>query len=61
MGIVRFNGREMRYNRIKEKERKFLLMAIFILVSAIVLFSVIWDSTENLRLKLKTEFEDGEW
>ena len=51
----------MRYNRIKEKERKFLLMAIFILVSAIVLFSVIWDSTENLRLKLKTEFEDGEW
>ena len=36
-------------------------MAIFILVSAIVLFSVIWDSTEEFRLKLKTELEDSEW
>lgn len=31
-------------------------MTLFVIVSAIVLFSVLWDSTEDFRRKLWREF-----
>ena len=51
-------GRGVRYNKaIKEKKRSFFVMTLFLIVSAIVLISVLWDSTEDIRKDLLKELD----
>lgn len=55
--IVLFMGRFLWYNECRKRKGN-KTMAFFVIVSAIVLLSVLWDSTEDFRRKLRRDLQE---
>ena len=53
--IVLFIGHKMRYNKDTKEKKETFLMTVFGIVSAIVLFSILWDNTEEFRHQIWKE------
>ena len=45
----------MRYNKDTKEKKETFLMTVFAIVSAIVLFSILWDNTEEFRHQIWKE------